>query len=283
LVSCTDINNPPNAFFSVYPTRGDTTTVFLFDASDSSDPDQYTEGLYVRWDWESDGTWDTDFTQIKTINHIFNWSGYVNVCIEVKDNYDESAFYTKEIIIGKNLVSTVTDNRDGRIYKTVKIGDNWWFAENLNFGTMLGYNIMQSNNNFIEKYCYNNDTLDCSNFGGKYFWTEAMQYSFETYTQGICPKGWHIPTRKEWEETFDHYPVDTDFILPGGHFGYDLIPESWQYNVDTLNLFWKWTDTEYWTSSMINTYPISINPILKGILWDIGKSKACYIRCIKDN
>ncbi|MCX6272062.1 MAG: immunoglobulin domain-containing protein [Bacteroidetes bacterium] len=54
------------------------------------------------------------------------------------------------------------------------------------------------NNGIIEKYCYNNDPANCDIYGGLYQWDEMMQYSTEAGAQGICPEGWHIPTKDEW-------------------------------------------------------------------------------------
>ncbi|PID56004.1 MAG: hypothetical protein CR986_10525, partial [Ignavibacteriae bacterium] len=53
-------------------------------------------------------------------------------------------------------------------------------------------------NGVIEKYCYDNDENNCTKYGGLYEWTEAMQYVTTEGTQGICPSGWHIPTRAEF-------------------------------------------------------------------------------------
>ena len=55
-----------------------------------------------------------------------------------------------------------------------------------------------SNNNIIEKYCYENEASNCQNYGGLYKWGELMQYSEQEGVQGICPDGWHIPTNAEW-------------------------------------------------------------------------------------
>ena len=66
----------------------------------------------------------------------------------------------------------------------------------------------QENNGSIEKYCYDNDTINCEVFGGLYQWNEAMQYKTSGGSQGICPDGWHIPTLTDFEKLKD--TVNTD-------------------------------------------------------------------------
>jgi uncharacterized protein (TIGR02145 family) len=94
---------------------------------------------------------------------------------------------------------TIIDHRDGQLYKVVKIGAQWWFAENLNFGKRIsGKN--QTDNDTIEKYCYNDSESNCNYCGGLYQWNEMMQYTTTESTQGICPDGWHIPSDSEFKE-----------------------------------------------------------------------------------
>ncbi len=78
-------NTAPTAHFDVVPTSGDVTTVFAFDASDSSDVDDLNTTLEVRWDWENDGTWDTSWTTVKTTTNTFGVAGTYTVNLEVRD------------------------------------------------------------------------------------------------------------------------------------------------------------------------------------------------------
>jgi len=66
----------------------------------------------------------------------------------------------------------------------------------------------QTNSGIIEKYCYNNDTNNCNTYCGLYQWNEAMQYVTTPSAQGICPNGWHIPTKAEFEKLAN--TVDND-------------------------------------------------------------------------
>ena len=103
---------------------------------------------------------------------------------------------------------TLVDSRDGRVYKTVTINGMTVMAENLNYvAKAYGYQI---DNN----WCYGHDTTNCLKGGRYYTWTAAMDIddkwqfavvpagTIKTPHQGICPDGWHLPTRWEWEALF---------------------------------------------------------------------------------
>ena len=95
------------------------------------------------------------------------------------------------------------DSRDGQTYKTVTIGTQTWMAQNLN------YEIANS-------YCYEDNASYCSKYGRLYTWAAAMD-SVGTWStngkgcgynktcsptypvRGICPEGWHLPTKAEFE------------------------------------------------------------------------------------
>jgi uncharacterized protein (TIGR02145 family) len=98
----------------------------------------------------------------------------------------------------------------GESYPTVQIGSQCWFQKNVNAGTMVQGANDQTNNGILEKYCYNNDTANCTIYGGLYQWAEAVQYqngasdtaspnpAFTRSVQGICPTGWHLPSDAEY-------------------------------------------------------------------------------------
>ncbi len=99
----------------------------------------------------------------------------------------------------ENKYSTVTDI-DGNIYKTVKIGNQIWMAENLkttlyNDGTLIP-NVTNSeewSKLTTGAYCYyDNNYSNNAIYGKLYNW-----YAVET--SKLAPKGWHVPTDAEWE------------------------------------------------------------------------------------
>ncbi|MDP1746057.1 MAG: FISUMP domain-containing protein [Bacteroidota bacterium] len=91
----------------------------------------------------------------------------------------------------------LNDTRDGQQYQTVTIGTQCWMRQNLNYGIQVADVTAMTNNSVVEKACYNNTTSNCSTYGSIYTWDEAMNYG--TNQQGICPNGWHIPTKAQFQ------------------------------------------------------------------------------------
>jgi uncharacterized protein (TIGR02145 family) len=87
---------------------------------------------------------------------------------------------------------------DGNYYPSVIIGNQEWMAENLRA-------TRDANGNNITRYCYDNVALNCDLYGGLYTWHTVMNGATSSNTnisnvQGICPTGWHVPSRTEWED-----------------------------------------------------------------------------------
>jgi len=112
--------------------------------------------------------------------------------------YSVPAVLTQSTLACLNCGQAFTDARDGKSYNTVQIGAQCWMGQNLNIGTRINGLEDQTDNDIIEKYCYDDSELNCNTYGGLYQWNEMMQYIYLPGEQGICPDGWHNPTDDEW-------------------------------------------------------------------------------------
>ncbi len=75
------------------------------------------------------------------------------------------------------------DSRDGKMYKTVRIGNQTWMSENLNYDVGEGC------------YCYDNNAANCEIYGKLYTWDAALK---------AVPPGWHLPSDADWEELVNY-------------------------------------------------------------------------------
>lgn len=105
---------------------------------------------------------------------------------------------------------TFTDERDGNVYRYTTIGNQVWMAENLRYDAP--YSTCSNDTSFIRQYCelieHNCETEACCKeslcrtFGRYYSIIEGgAEFGLidSALADTICPKGWHIPTKEEWE------------------------------------------------------------------------------------
>ena len=207
------------------------------------------------------------------------------------------------------LKDSVLDSRDGKTYKTTKIGNQVWMAENLNYKT-------------AGSFCYHDSTQYCELYGRFYTWASAMD-SVGAFSangkgcgsgtscppnfpvRGVCPEGFHLPTltewknlvataggeydaasklmsAKKWEKGFDWVEEGTD------DYGFSAYP-SCNMEHDGTSGFCN-PPVNYWSSIESSTdkaYHMSLqhsnNYNGKGIQFSgIEKHYAFTVRCVKD-
>lgn len=78
------------------------------------------------------------------------------------------------------------DPRDKQKYRTIKVGDRIWFADNLNY-KMDG------------SFCYKEDESNCQAYGRLYTWDAAIK---------ACPVGYHLPTHGDFESLWQAAGAD---------------------------------------------------------------------------
>ncbi len=90
-----------------------------------------------------------------------------------------------------DLVTPVTPEKiqdaEGNTYRTVKVGEQVWMAENL-----------QTTPEYGKSWCYSDHDFNCDRYGRLYNWEAVMNGSQEPGSQGICPDGWYVPTDEDW-------------------------------------------------------------------------------------
>jgi uncharacterized protein (TIGR02145 family)/uncharacterized repeat protein (TIGR02543 family) len=128
------------------------------------------------------------------------WSGAStstssSITITMDGNKTLTANFTQNRI--SSVVGDTLIDGDGQKYKIVTIGGKKWVAKNLNYQPASG-----------NSWCYENSTDNCNKYGRLYDWATAMNidtsYNRKTWggsdvkRQGVCPSGWHLPSRAEW-------------------------------------------------------------------------------------
>ncbi|MDR2582032.1 MAG: fibrobacter succinogenes major paralogous domain-containing protein [Fibromonadaceae bacterium] len=185
-----------------------------------------------------------------------------------------------EFIMSENF----TDSRDGKVYKTVKIGNQIWMAENLNYEAE-------------GSKCYDNDSANGQKYGRLYNWESAKK---------ACPEGWHLPSDEEWGTLMKYvnssYSLGADVCEGAGtklkatsgwqyydgdrngkdKYGFSALPGGYGYNnvfkfVGTHGYWWSATEVDAdraYTRIMYYTPP------------DVDKFKNskgdfCSVRCVR--
>ena len=82
----------------------------------------------------------------------------------------------------------MTDSRDGQTYKTVTLGEQTWFAQDLNYET-------------DNSWCYGDDPTNCETYGRLYDWEAAKT---------ACPAGWHLASDQEWSTLIKYLDPKAD-------------------------------------------------------------------------
>jgi len=167
-----------------------------------------------------------------------------------------------------------TDPRDGKVYKTVKIGTQIWMAENLNYKA--------SNSK-----CYDNNEANGNKYGRLYDWAAAKT---------ACLPGWHLPTHKELE-------ILTEYIggaLTEGkklkaksgwsdngngtdEYGFAALPGGAGYSAG--NFDYAGSHGYWWSDSKDDDkiYALGMNYNYDGVRWaSCPKSLLLSVRCVQN-
>ncbi|MDR2554981.1 MAG: hypothetical protein LBC64_06085 [Fibromonadaceae bacterium] len=147
---------------------------------------------------------------------------------------------------GSGLIGTsgtFIDVRDNKPYKWVKIGEQYWMAENLNYEVEGG--------SCYKSVDYPDEVANCEKYGRLYNWATAME---------ACPIGWHLPNDEEWVELFLYVdPENGEGYSYGQMVGkYLKAIVGWETYAFSVNI------GEYVLSSKINTDDYSFSALPGG-------------------
>nr|MDA3821321.1 FISUMP domain-containing protein [Bacteroidales bacterium] len=124
----------------------------------------------------------------------------------VETAYGNEVSFTTSAFPGET--GTVTDY-DNNTYNTVKIGNQWWMAENLkttHYANGTEIQLIENTSTWaalgfeVKAMCYyDNSSTNANTYGALYNWAAAMNganssYSNPSLVQGVCPAGWHLPS-----------------------------------------------------------------------------------------
>lgn len=157
--------------------------------------------------------------------------------------------------------NTLTDLRDGKVYKTVTIGSQVWMTENLNYA----YNVPTTSED-SSSFCYGDGSsvsdgsyltesrvaAYCAKYGRIYLWSAAMDSaavfsdegkgcgyygascSVSGPVRGVCPSGWHLPSWLEWDTLFTNVGGTSIAIMLKSvdginDYGFPVLPAGYRH------------------------------------------------------
>ena len=188
---------------------------------------------------------------------------------------------------------TLTDTRDGKVYKTVQIGSQTWMAENLAYAPLISF---VTHDSYLKTgiYCYNDDTALITDYGLLYSWSIAIK---------SCPVGWHLPTKAEYDTLLAYVGSDAKIVYEhlrvGGSIGFEAKFGGYLFfssrevgcyvNLNNVGDFWTSTGKNKRTTT--DFYYLTFNHPMKESKMEVNNKfmnasrvyPLCHsVRCIKD-
>lgn len=272
-------NKPPRASFAVSTLTGNLGTDFRFDCWSTRDNESSPSECTYRWDFNGDGTWDTDYIGDVVTMYRFKSTGVFRALLQVRDPLGETDTLSRVIHVsnGTNLTGLYSDNRGDppQTYGTVLIGDQWWFTRNM----------CLHDTSAVKQFYYNNQWEPYFIYGNLYL---------KGYVGGLCPPGWRVPTKDDWEKLFSNYPEDRlyEALMPGGESDFGAILGGMGIGTRIEEAVYSGLDKQgyYWTTSKpmggesnstwVITFDKPSGKVLKG--FTVETARLYSARCVKD-
>lgn len=186
-------------------------------------------------------------------------------------------------------------------------------AENLNYGTMISAKSSLANDSIEEKYCYSDLAGNCQTDGALYTWAEALalpsscnnrlcKSSIRSPHRGLCPIGWHVPSKQEWIELGNYLGATTGAGLKmkrnntsfakwdqeihndGNSSGFSAFPTG--YLREKTSFFDRTIEAHFWTAteqSSTRAYRRTLKAVYGRLFQEwIEKANGFSLRCIQD-
>ena len=191
---------------------------------------------------------------------------------------------------------SMTDPRDGMVYKTTTIGGQVWMAENLNYFDIEGAPSAVKND-----WCYWDKPENCESAGRLYTWTVA---------QRICPEGWRLPTKSDWESLLQEVGADSlnEILWKGSSklksksgwendgsgtddFGFTALPAGMKFTTNTQDgftyhgcssLMWASTEADGGAADTLAYHMYLDCSNDNAIVNTVKKINGLSVRCVKE-
>lgn len=161
-----------------------------------------------------EGDLDLNANQIKNLgNPISDQDAVTKSYVDLLEKRIQDLEFDVRFLLGADSISDI----EGNYYKIVKIGEQYWMAENLkttkyNDGTDIPLILDDSTWNWTKRhgfsyYDHNPDSIDAY-YGPRY----NSFVGVDTNQLKVCPSGWKIPSKSDWLELMD--------FLENNGFGY---------------------------------------------------------------
>ncbi|MCB2195761.1 MAG: PKD domain-containing protein [Bacteroidetes bacterium] len=227
------------------------------------------------WNWDFG---DNSTSETQNPSHTYKLAGNYTVSLYAKNEKGGDHTEKQDYIKVTPTTGNLQDTRDGKIYKTVKIGRQWWMAENLKYETdgCIAYRLSEE-------------------YGELY----GFLYSFSESNEA-CPEGWHLPSKTEYETLINYIGSD-----PGNALKKDTtLWKSYSNNTNGSGFsalpggylsgaFWGGLGecAAFWTANTVGSNPVHLE------IWDhnsicefvhyidqyyYSDETKFYIRCVKD-
>lgn len=214
-----------------------------------------------------------------------------------------------------NEILTVTD-QDGNVYPVVQIGSQCWMAVNLRTKHYSDGTVISTSNSrsyyYPYYYDYSSSNIPLVQRGYLYNWKATMNGSSTEGAQGVCPTGWHVPTRNEYDTMISAAGASyttgavylsgsclwngltsaTDGMTPNSYnnpdrnnSGFSAVPAGYFFNIgSSYQEAGRWA--RFWSSTLDDPnarfYYIIYND---NHVYDIGRENtecAHSVRCLRD-